>query len=879
MLEPREADIPAFFLVLVVLPLVTYILLGKWGEVSKRKLRISLLAKLAVEESLGAEEMATASVIPHVSPPKIVFHECARCHGPATTRCSRCKSVRYCSGKCQIIHWRQGHKEECWSPQSFSSSLKPTFIEELGHAQALSKEDLYPLYFSHPPLENASSDVKYPSRDPSASAAAISLMETPKMPMLERKTAEKQVPHKSTREMDTSETNSAEDISSSVAASSNSCCINSVKKAHMRHKLRGSDSVNPGDGFSVMNDFGNPTKLSHGNAYLNKEKNGLVSDEPIRMGDVNRAEGGNGMTTMRFMKMIDLKRSPKVTKKDILEVHGDSRKKVKMLFPYKEFTKFFQYEIPDLAPRGLLNCGNSCYANAVLQCLSCTKPLVVYLLKRTHSRTCCIKSWCLLCELEQHVMMLRESGGPLSPSRILLHMRSINCQIGDGSQEDAHEFLRLLVTSMQSICLEELGGEKQVDPSLQETTFIKHTFGGCLQSKVKCLKCYHESEQYENIMDLTLEIFGWVESLEDALTQFTTPEDLDGENMYRCGRCASYVRARKQLSIDEAPNVLTIVLKRFQEGSYGKINKFVTFPDMLDMIPFMTGTHDIPPLYVLYAVVVHMDTLNASFSGHYVSYVKDLQGNWLRIDDSEVQPVSMSQVMAEGAYILFYIRSFPRPLGACVKTSAQQQSPPVKHHAAHKSSRPGVSLRPPTHSRPETFMGYTNHTSDEILRSANKRFSPMMETYAEPIGGEFSDATSSDWSLFTSSDEASFTTESTSDSFSTADYADPYNIDPVTSLFSMLYEQERACQRTVSCTLSSGSRPCTRFAYEEKGFVFDSNESYLSSNPLNEVPRGGNLRQVSVPPEASRGRKYCELAKYGGNREDKFLRTLTRLKH
>ena len=37
-------------------------------------------------------------------------------------------------------------------------------------------------------------------------------------------------------------------------------------------------------------------------------------------------------------------------------------------------------------------------------------------------------------------------------------------------------------------------------------------------------------------MDLTLEIFGWVESLEDALTQFTTPEELDGENMYRCGR-------------------------------------------------------------------------------------------------------------------------------------------------------------------------------------------------------------------------------------------------------------------------------------------------------------------------------------------------------
>lgn len=57
---------------------------------------------------------------------------------------------------------------------------------------------------------------------------------------------------------------------------------------------------------------------------------------------------------------------------------------------------------------------------------------------------------------------------------------------------------------------------------------------------------------------------------------------------------------------------------------------------MLDMIPFMTGTEDIPPLYMLYAVVVHLDTLNASFSGHYVAYVKDLHGNWFRVDDTEV---------------------------------------------------------------------------------------------------------------------------------------------------------------------------------------------------------------------------------------------------
>ncbi|RRT66746.1 hypothetical protein BHE74_00024185 [Ensete ventricosum] len=112
-------------------------------------------------------------------------------------------------------------------------------------------------------------------------------------------------------------------------------------------------------------------------------------------------------------------------------------------------------------------------------------------------------------------------------------------------------------------------------------------------------------------------------------------------------RCLAYVKARKQLSLHEVPNILTIVLKRFQvtnclgglTGKYGKINKCVTFSEMLDMIPFVTGTADNPPLYLLYAVVVHVDTLNASFSGHYISYVKDLEGTWFRIDDSEVTRV------------------------------------------------------------------------------------------------------------------------------------------------------------------------------------------------------------------------------------------------
>lgn len=42
---------------------------------------------------------------------------------------------------------------------------------------------------------------------------------------------------------------------------------------------------------------------------------------------------------------------------------------------------------------------------------------------------------------------------------------------------------------MQSICLDEFGGEKVVDPITQETTLIHHIFGGHLQSQVVSNLC------------------------------------------------------------------------------------------------------------------------------------------------------------------------------------------------------------------------------------------------------------------------------------------------------------------------------------------------------------------------------------------------------
>ncbi|KAK8473020.1 hypothetical protein PHAVU_001G043700 [Phaseolus vulgaris] len=324
---------------------------------------------------------------------------------------------------------------------------------------------------------------------------------------------------------------------------------------------------------------------------------------------------------------------------------------------------------PGFPPCGLLNCGNSCFANVVLQCLSFTRPLVAYLLEKGHRRECTCNDWCFLCEFENHVDRTRLSSQVFSPMNILSRLPNIGGTLGYGRQEDAHEFMRFSIDTMQSVCLDEFGGEKAVPPNLQETTLIQHIFGGRLQSEVVCTKCEKISKQYENMMDLTVEIHGDAASLEECLDQFTAKERLDGENMYKCEGCKDYVKAWKRLTVKCAPNILTIALKRFQSGRFGKLNKRIAFPEALNLSPYMSEAGDGSDVYKLYGVVVHIDMLNASFFGHYICYIKDFLGNWYRIDDWKVTTVELEEVLSQGAYMLLYSRCSARPSGLQIQTS------------------------------------------------------------------------------------------------------------------------------------------------------------------------------------------------------------------
>uniref|UniRef100_A0A453PW33 Ubiquitin carboxyl-terminal hydrolase n=1 Tax=Aegilops tauschii subsp. strangulata TaxID=200361 RepID=A0A453PW33_AEGTS len=267
---------------------------------------------------------------------------------------------------------------------------------------------------------------------------------------------------------------------------------------------------------------------------------------------------------------------------------------------------------------GLRNLGNTCYLNSVLQCLTYTEPFVAYLQSGKHTSSSCI-------------------------SRSFRYYR----------QEDAHELMVNLLESMHKCCLP--SGIPSQSPSAYEKSLVHRIFGGRLRSQVRCASCSHCSSKLDPFLDLSLEI-GNAATLVKALQNFTEEEALDGgEKQYNCQSCKKKVVAKKRFTIDKAPDVLTIHLKRFSPFNPGqKINKKVDFHPTLNLKPFVSNSEGMDFRYSLYGVLVHAGWNTQS--GHYYCFVRTSSGIWHNLDDNEVCQVREADVLRQKAYMLFYVR-------------------------------------------------------------------------------------------------------------------------------------------------------------------------------------------------------------------------------
>ncbi|KAK9837579.1 hypothetical protein WJX74_000796 [Apatococcus lobatus] len=351
-----------------------------------------------------------------------------------------------------------------------------------------------------------------------------------------------------------------------------------------------------------------------------------------------------------------------------------------VIFPYDGYLQLAGASNTRL-PLGMMNCGNSCYAASVLQCLLQTSGITEYLARSFHSQRCTAPEhkWCLLCELQrllncpavhtyQPPSFLRLNRS-FSPSRacsvkpFIEHIEEIGPDFSSGQQEDAHEFFVQLLDRIESIMLAEAGGRRHFNHRSQETTLVNHAFSGYIRNQTMCRSCGHASKVFESCMSLPLELPEGIHSLEDALAAYMRQESLDGDNQYRCDRCDKNVDAVRSCRFEVLPNTLQICLKRFQVGFFGKISRHISFPGTLNLAPFRaSGSIDgRPAVYILHSVIVHIGGASSYSYGHYICFIRSADNNWYKCDDDEVQRVDDSEVANSAAYMLFYQRAVPKP--------------------------------------------------------------------------------------------------------------------------------------------------------------------------------------------------------------------------
>ncbi|KAG5849701.1 ubiquitin carboxyl-terminal hydrolase 46 [Anguilla anguilla] len=327
---------------------------------------------------------------------------------------------------------------------------------------------------------------------------------------------------------------------------------------------------------------------------------------------------------------------------------------------------------------GLVNFGNTCYCNSVLQALYFCRPFRENVLaykaqqkKKENLLTC-------LADLFHSIATQKKKVGVIPPKKFISRLRKENDLFDNYMQQDAHEFLNYLLNTVADTLQEEARQDQpngrlrngtiamDTEDNKAEPTWVHDIFQGTLTNETRCLNCETVSSKDEDFLDLSVDVEQNT-SITHCLRDFSNTETLCSEYKYYCETCCSKQEAQKRMRVKRLPMILALHLKRFkymeQLHRYTKLSYRVVFPLELRLFNTSADARNLDRMYDLVAVVVHCGS--GPNRGHYITIVKS-HGFWLLFDDDIVEKIDAQAIEefygltsdisknSESGYILFY---------------------------------------------------------------------------------------------------------------------------------------------------------------------------------------------------------------------------------
>ncbi|KAF3918396.1 hypothetical protein ABW20_dc0104705 [Dactylellina cionopaga] len=360
---------------------------------------------------------------------------------------------------------------------------------------------------------------------------------------------------------------------------------------------------------------------------------------------------------------------------------------------------------PLIEPRGLINTGNMCFMNSILQALLFCGPFFLFLDLIGRNVAHNFKSETPL--LDAMIVFMREfhrihpnnshsddkmfaekalAGDPFVPEYVYEAVRGLKrfSSMRRGHQQDAEEFLNFFLDVLHEECVATLktgqvikqggGVDRNSDITRSEeddsgwlevghkqraaiTRSVGHIsgispitkiFGGQMRNELR-VSGQRSSVMREPYQSLQLDIQGNnIGNIVDAIRHISLPEQLQGVD-FKSARGAN-ASATKQTFIENLPPVLILHLKRFHYNNAGgtqKIWKSIGYPLDLEIpveVLSPTSRSAQKTIYKLISVVYHHG--KSATNGHYTVDVKRQDG-WIRIDDTIVKRISSSDVVVD----------------------------------------------------------------------------------------------------------------------------------------------------------------------------------------------------------------------------------------